>query len=49
MELPEQPAGRLRRTHDRLTSPFVEAYVAGLAGWQEELGRMVSGLGKWAR
>jgi len=34
------------RTYDRLTSQFVAAYVAGLDGWREELGRMVGALGK---
>lgn len=46
LELPDKPAGRHWRTYDRLTSQFVEAYVAGLDGWQDELGRMVARLGK---
>jgi hypothetical protein len=37
------------RTYDRLTSEFVTAYVAGLDGWREELGRMAGAVGKRVR
>jgi hypothetical protein len=49
LELPDKPAGMHWRTYDRLTSEFVEAYVAGLDGWHQELGRMVGALGKRTR
>lgn len=45
----DKPAGMHWRTYDRLTTQFVAAYVAGLDGWREELGRMVGALGKRTR
>ena len=41
LELPDKPAGMHWRTYDRLTSQFLAAYVKGLDGWHQELGRMV--------
>jgi hypothetical protein len=49
LELSDKRVGMHWRTDDRLTSEFMVAYVAGLDGWREKLGRMVGALGKSAR